>query len=29
MLNSKQVDTITEIINIGVGKGSASLSQND
>lgn len=27
MLNSKQVDTITEIINIGVGKGSASLSQ--
>lgn len=27
MLSSKQVDTITEIINIGVGKGSASLSQ--
>lgn len=27
MLNPKQVDTITEIINIGVGKGSASLSQ--
>ncbi|WP_425392565.1 hypothetical protein [Ekhidna sp.] len=27
MLNSKQIDTITEIINIGVGKGSASLSQ--
>jgi chemotaxis protein CheC len=27
MLNAKQVDTITEIINIGVGKGSASLSQ--
>lgn len=27
MLNSKIVDTITEIINIGVGKGSASLSQ--
>lgn len=27
MLNEKQVDTITEIINIGVGKGSASLSQ--
>lgn len=27
MLNTKQIDTITEIINIGVGKGSASLSQ--
>lgn len=27
MLSPKQVDTITEIINIGVGKGSASLSQ--
>ncbi|WP_420575891.1 hypothetical protein [Ekhidna sp.] len=27
MLSSKQIDTITEIINIGVGKGSASLSQ--
>lgn len=27
VLSSKQIDTITEIINIGVGKGSASLSQ--
>lgn len=27
MLSSKQIDTITEIINIGVGRGSASLSQ--
>lgn len=27
MLSSKQIDAITEIINIGVGKGSASLSQ--
>ena len=27
MLSSKQIDTITEIINIGVGKGSASLGQ--
>ena len=27
MLSAKQIDTITEIINIGVGKGSASLSQ--
>lgn len=27
MLSDKQIDTITEIINIGVGKGSASLGQ--
>jgi chemotaxis protein CheC len=27
MLTPKQIDTITEIVNIGVGKGSASLSQ--
>lgn len=27
MLSDKQIDTITEIINIGVGRGSASLSQ--
>ena len=27
MLSAKQIDAITEIINIGVGKGSASLSQ--
>ncbi len=27
MLSTKQIDAITEIINIGVGKGSASLSQ--
>jgi len=27
MLSEKQIDSITEIINIGVGKGSASLSQ--
>lgn len=27
MLSSKQIDAITEIINIGVGRGSASLSQ--
>lgn len=27
MLTPKQIDTITEIVNIGVGKGSASLGQ--
>jgi len=27
MLSAKQIDAISEIINIGVGKGSASLSQ--
>jgi len=27
MLTNQQIDTITEIVNIGVGKGSASLSQ--